>query len=131
MIFFQIYRCQSTCRNKSGRPVCGTNNITYASRCHLQCESPPVGLKHRGKCKPRVLLCQADLAYAQKHQGSGEPNYLPSCRPDGTYSPVQCAKVSGSCWCVDPQGKHISKSSVIKTRNGKLRCNFKCKLYSC
>lgn len=124
-MLFQVKRCiQQQCNRKSNRPVCGQDNITYQSKCHLQCTAPPVGLKHRGKCKPKLLRCQADLAYAQKHRDSGEPNYLPSCRPDGSYAPVQCTRATNSCWCVDSQGRHITKSSVIKPRAGRPRCTL-------
>lgn len=36
------------------RAVCGTDNQTYATRCHLmraQCAGHKVNLKHRGACK--------------------------------------------------------------------------------
>ena len=38
--------------------------------------------------------------------------FVPDCKPDGSYKPVQCARVEGPCWCVDKNGKEI-----IGTRN--------------
>jgi len=38
---------------KHRRPVCGTDNQTYASRCHLlreHCRGSQVVIQHRGKC---------------------------------------------------------------------------------
>ena len=35
------------------RPVCGTDNQTYASRCHMsreQCHGSQVVIQHRGRC---------------------------------------------------------------------------------
>ncbi|XP_021941557.1 follistatin-related protein 1 [Zootermopsis nevadensis] len=36
------------------RPVCGTDGVTYASRCHMQreqCQGTQVSVQHRGRCK--------------------------------------------------------------------------------
>ncbi|XP_031568754.1 agrin-like [Actinia tenebrosa] len=46
------------CRHKRGSPVCGTDGITYRSKCHLRvikCQNKrkkrsPIGLKHVGRC---------------------------------------------------------------------------------
>ena len=38
---------------KQSRPVCGTDNETYTSRCHLlreQCHGSQVAMQHRGRC---------------------------------------------------------------------------------
>ena len=38
--------------------------------------------------------------------------FVPDCKPDGSYNPVQCLRVEGPCWCVDKNGKEI-----VGTRN--------------
>ena len=38
--------------------------------------------------------------------------FVPDCKPDGSYNPVQCLRVEGPCWCVDKNGKEI-----LGTRN--------------
>lgn len=54
---FQILNCTvkgGECDETKGRVVCGTDNQTYATRCHLiraQCAGHKVQLKHRGPCK--------------------------------------------------------------------------------
>ena len=48
---FLFVECK--CRkNHRGRPVCGSDGITYKNRCHWKCESDSdVTIKHGGKCK--------------------------------------------------------------------------------
>lgn len=53
----QRFNCTSKeveCDELKTRAVCGTDNQTYANRCHLlrtQCAGHKVSLKHRGPCK--------------------------------------------------------------------------------
>ena len=45
--------CQLDCSEERLRPVCGTDGITYPSRCHLQqviCQGSNVRLDYRGEC---------------------------------------------------------------------------------
>lgn len=46
------------CDESKSRAVCGTDNQTYPTRCHLlraQCSGHKVNLKHRGPCKGKSL----------------------------------------------------------------------------
>ncbi|XP_055918782.1 SPARC-related modular calcium-binding protein 2 isoform X2 [Eupeodes corollae] len=101
------------CDETKGRPVCGTDDQTYPTRCHLirvQCSGHQVSLKYRGPCK----ACIEARDYALKHKAK----FIPRCKSDGTYAAVQCLGNSG-CWCSDITGKPIDSTSV---RIGKPRC---------
>ncbi|XP_067632355.1 SPARC-related modular calcium-binding protein 2 isoform X2 [Eurosta solidaginis] len=105
------------CDETKGRPVCGTDDRTYPSRCHLlrvQCSGHQVSLKYRGPCK----ACKEARDYALKHKSRNPPKFIPRCKPDGTYAAVQCLGDTG-CWCSDITGKPIENTSV---RNGKPKC---------
>ncbi|XP_062710410.1 SPARC-related modular calcium-binding protein 2 isoform X3 [Aedes albopictus] len=108
------------CDESKGRPVCGTDNQTYPTRCHLiraQCSGHQVSLKHRGTCKD---VCHASRTYALQHRSSSPygVKFVPRCREDGTYAPVQCLESVG-CWCVNGQGKPLPNTTV---QHGKPVC---------
>lgn len=108
------------CDESKGRPVCGTDNQTYPTRCHLiraQCTGHQVSLKHRGTCKD---VCLASRTYALQHRSSSPygVKFVPRCREDGTYAPVQCLDSVG-CWCVNSQGKPLPSTTV---QHGKPVC---------
>ncbi|XP_055374150.1 SPARC-related modular calcium-binding protein 1 [Condylostylus longicornis] len=105
------------CDEQKHRPVCGTDNRTYPSRCHLirtQCQGNPVKLKHAGACKKECLEVRQ---YALKTK-TPYHRFIPKCRPDGSYAAIQCLENTG-CWCSDSTGKPIPDTS---TRNGKPNC---------
>lgn len=62
-------------------------------------------------------------SYALMHRSSSPNKFVPRCKPDGTYAPVQCMEGAG-CWCSDVQGKPIPDTS---TRTGKPKCFKKIK----
>ncbi|XP_055611002.1 uncharacterized protein LOC129757741 isoform X1 [Uranotaenia lowii] len=108
------------CDESKGRPVCGTDNQTYPTRCHLiraQCSGHQVSLKHRGTCKD---ICLASRTYALQHRATSRNGvkFVPRCREDGTYAPVQCLEGVG-CWCVNGQGKPLPNTTV---QHGKPVC---------
>ncbi|EAT35811.1 AAEL012043-PA, partial [Aedes aegypti] len=119
----QISECTAKggeCDESKGRPVCGTDNQTYPTRCHLiraQCSGHQVSLKHRGTCKD---VCHASRTYALQHRSSSPygVKFVPRCREDGTYAPVQCLESVG-CWCVNGQGKPLPNTTV---QHGKPVC---------
>ncbi|XP_073845963.1 SPARC related modular calcium binding-like protein magu isoform X2 [Musca autumnalis] len=105
------------CDESKGRPVCGTDDQTYPTRCHLlrvQCSGHQVSLKYRGPCK----ACAEAREYALKRRNKYPPKFIPRCKPDGTYAPIQCLMDKG-CWCSDPMGTPINNTSV---RTGKPNC---------
>ncbi|XP_069692254.1 SPARC-related modular calcium-binding protein 1 isoform X6 [Periplaneta americana] len=104
---------------KQRRPVCGTDDVTYASRCHLlqaQCQGSAVAVQHRGRCKES----QPCLAQVQAERVRQPPLFVPTCLEDGTFAPVQCHADTGYCWCVTPAGKPVPNSSL---RNARPNCS--------
>ncbi|XP_017839067.1 SPARC-related modular calcium-binding protein 1 isoform X2 [Drosophila busckii] len=98
-------------------PVCGTDDQTYPTRCHLervQCSGFQVSLKHRGACKG----CLVALQYAKRQQARNPRIFIPRCRHDGFYAAVQCLGDAG-CWCSDSSGKPIKNTS---SRGRKPKC---------
>lgn len=88
-----------------------------------QCNSTAtITVKHRGKCR-KTQQCLINLEYARKHPSApGDSNYLPTCKPDGTYTPVQCHKDTGYCWCVNAEGRPVPNTSVRRNGSSKPRC---------
>uniref|UniRef100_A0A1A9VDD3 Thyroglobulin type-1 domain-containing protein n=1 Tax=Glossina austeni TaxID=7395 RepID=A0A1A9VDD3_GLOAU len=106
------------CDETKGRPVCGTDDQTYPTRCHLlrvQCSGHQVSIRYRGSCK----ACNEARDYALKHRTKTPPKFIPRCKSDGTYALIQCLADTG-CWCSDKEGKPIENTSV---RNGKPKCH--------
>lgn len=47
-------------------------------------------------------------------------DFIPRCKGDGAFEPVQCHRMSGVCWCVDESGIEIPGS---RTPRGLPSCN--------
>ncbi|KAH8407541.1 hypothetical protein KR222_005115 [Zaprionus bogoriensis] len=109
---------QGECDESEGEgPVCGTDERTYPTRCHLrrvQCSGHQVSLKHRGSCKG----CLSARQYALRERNRDPKFFLPRCRRDGYYAAVQCLGVK-DCWCSDINGNPIKNTS---TRWSKSKC---------
>lgn len=45
--------------------------------------------------------------YALKHRNKNPLKFIPRCKKDGTYAPIQCLSDSG-CWCSDFTGTPIN-----------------------
>ncbi|XP_078466471.1 SPARC-related modular calcium-binding protein 2-like [Lampetra planeri] len=107
--------CPSQAAGVTRRPLCASDGRTFASHCDLRrarCKDPLLGVAHRGRCK-EMSRCQAERSHAQK-QARRETRavFIPECNADGSYSQVQCHNLTRYCWCVTPQGRPISGSSV-------------------
>lgn len=38
--------------------------------------------------------------------------FIPKCEKDGSYSKIQCHGSTGSCWCVDEQGRKLEETET-------------------
>lgn len=65
--------------------------------------------------------CNESRSYALAHQTATVNKFIPRCRKNGTYAPIQCMNGSG-CWCSDEQGKPIPNTT---TRSGRPDCTNK------
>ncbi|XP_072285005.1 SPARC-related modular calcium-binding protein 1 isoform X4 [Pyxicephalus adspersus] len=110
-------QCNPHCVRTQYRPVCASDGRTYESTCDFQrakCKDAALNVVHKGKCKDagqskcRLERTQA-LEQAKKPQ---EAVFIPECNEDGSFTQVQCHTYTGYCWCVTPDGKPVSGSSV-------------------
>ncbi|CAC5359977.1 unnamed protein product [Mytilus coruscus] len=132
--------CKIKCSNKQRRPVCGSDGITYASKCDLtkakRCEKRQVSIQKKGKCSEVMVLlfcllttnaktdkgdkrsksstkCQQERTEAQKIARRPTAGiFIPECKKDGSYVDVQCHAATNYCWCVTKEGKPISGTSL-------------------
>lgn len=128
----RLSKCDAnvSARNK---PVCGSDNQTYPSRCALlrvQChQDNNIEVKHRGRCREKQP-CWAELQGLRKTKSPEGEVFMPSCLPDGRYASVQCHGSTGYCWCVTGTGAPIPNTSVrhVKPtcpRRGKMKAGAK------
>ncbi|XP_012823499.1 SPARC-related modular calcium-binding protein 1 isoform X7 [Xenopus tropicalis] len=110
-------QCNPHCTRPQHKPVCASDGRTYESMCDYQrakCKDATLSVTHRGRCKDagqskcRLERTQA-LEQAKKPQ---EAVFIPECNEDGSFTQVQCHTFTGYCWCVTPDGKPVSGSSV-------------------
>ncbi|XP_042872043.1 SPARC-related modular calcium-binding protein 2-like isoform X2 [Penaeus japonicus] len=104
--------CNVNCQHKSRDPVCGTNGRTYSSRCDLEgdiCKKVKVQFKHHGECS-LAEKCIDERRAKQEQVNNGEMVFVPTCQPDGSYSPVQCHNFTFYCWCSLADGSPIAKT---------------------
>ncbi|XP_074920705.1 SPARC-related modular calcium-binding protein 1 isoform X3 [Chelonoidis abingdonii] len=110
-------QCNLHCSRSQSKPLCASDGRTYESMCDYQrakCRDSSLSVVHRGRCKDagqskcRLERAQA-LEQAKKPQ---EAVFIPECNEDGSFTQVQCHTYTGYCWCVTPDGKPISGSSV-------------------
>uniref|UniRef100_A0A4W3KF29 SPARC related modular calcium binding 1 n=1 Tax=Callorhinchus milii TaxID=7868 RepID=A0A4W3KF29_CALMI len=100
--------CNVHCSNSQVKPLCVSDGRTYESRCdylRAKCRDSTLEITHRGRCKAQEQ--------AKKPQ---DPVFIPECNEDGSFSQVQCHTFTGYCWCVTPDGKPVSGSSVKNQR---------------
>lgn len=106
------------------KPVCGSDGLTYPTRCHLErarCHVKTLTLQKRGPCRERRTCLQA-VAYSHEHPEHG---FKPQCRADGSYSAAQCHPDTGYCWCVQPDGTPLAHTSVAWSAGARPRCGRK------
>ncbi|XP_078389339.1 SPARC-related modular calcium-binding protein 1-like [Cetorhinus maximus] len=109
--------CNIDCSRAQQKPVCGSDRKLYKSHCAFQrakCRDPTLETMPRSRCSDRVTVrCQEDRAQAlAQSRRATDSIIVPECNEDGSFAEVQCHKLTGYCWCVTPEGKPISGSSV-------------------
>lgn len=68
--------------------------------------------------------CRKDRAIALENEAETPDAgiFIPSCTPEGKWTPAQCHKSTGYCWCVDENsGTPISGTS---TQGVRPKCDF-------
>ncbi|XP_071963649.1 SPARC-related modular calcium-binding protein 2-like isoform X2 [Antedon mediterranea] len=109
--------CNSDCTDAPKKLLCGSDGLTYNSRCQLQyakCIGKQIAIIKKGKCVEKTK-CQAERESSiSVAAGSSSTNgvFIPQCNLDGTYSSTQCHSSFNYCWCVDDLGKPIPGTSV-------------------
>ncbi|XP_051502601.1 SPARC-related modular calcium-binding protein 1-like isoform X8 [Myxocyprinus asiaticus] len=109
--------CAIVCSKTRGKPVCGSDGLSYDTSCDLQrakCKDRTLTLAHRGQCREAgQSKCQTERSQAlEQAKRPQESIFIPECNDDGTFAQVQCHTLTGYCWCVTVDGKPISGSSV-------------------
>ncbi|ERE74215.1 SPARC-related modular calcium-binding protein 1 [Cricetulus griseus] len=114
-------QCNLHCSRTQAKPICASDGRSYESMCEFQrakCRDPALGVVHRGRCKVVLNLSLAVTLNTVPHVVV-TPNHkiilllLHNCNfITVTNFNVQCHTYTGYCWCVTPDGKPISGSSV-------------------
>ncbi|XP_042194113.1 SPARC-related modular calcium-binding protein 1 isoform X2 [Callorhinchus milii] len=114
--------CNVHCSNSQVKPLCVSDGRTYESRCdylRAKCRDSTLEITHRGRCKDAgPTKCRTERAQQAQEQAKKpqDPVFIPECNEDGSFSQVQCHTFTGYCWCVTPDGKPVSGSSVKNQR---------------
>ncbi|XP_067831056.1 SPARC-related modular calcium-binding protein 1-like isoform X3 [Heptranchias perlo] len=109
--------CNIDCSRAQQKPVCGSDRKLYKSHCAFQrakCRDPTLSTMPRRRCSDSTTVrCQEDRAQAlAQTRRATDSIIVPECNEDGSFAQVQCHKLTGYCWCVTPEGKPVSGSSV-------------------
>ncbi|XP_053113303.1 SPARC-related modular calcium-binding protein 1 isoform X5 [Hemicordylus capensis] len=110
-------QCNLHCSRSPAKPLCASDGRTYESMCDYQrakCRDSSLSVVHRGRCKDAgQSKCRLERAQAMDQaKKPQEAVFIPECSEDGSFTQVQCHTYTGYCWCVTPDGKPISGSSV-------------------
>lgn len=55
-----------------------------------------------------LTLCQKERQISLGWTGIAAPGqFVPKCKPNGDYEPVQCHGSTNFCWCVNKQGQEF------------------------
>lgn len=121
--------CKIKCKSRKSRIMCGSDGVSYLSKCEIKrarrCEGKNVTIKKKGKCSDSDVPMTKCFQEREEARSSGSRSkntkdvFIPSCKSDGTFAEIQCHKASGYCWCVSNEGKPFPGTS---TKNSKPNC---------
>ncbi|XP_039261128.1 SPARC-related modular calcium-binding protein 2-like [Styela clava] len=130
--------CDLGCTEHPKVYFCASNGRTLDSECKVQeaqCNDPYLNVT-AGKCK-NSIRCLKEKRYILKVHSlpnGTQPVHVPTCKPDGSFAPIQCNVYLGYCWCVTPLGT-MKKNSTFeigkKPSCGKSRSKPKAKKDKC
>lgn len=107
--------CEVECHASAKQYFCASNGRTLDSVCRVQqarCLDPYLNVT-TGKCQNSVR-CRKERNHSlmvQRFQNSGQMMNVPSCKKDGSYTPIQCNTFFGYCWCVTSVGRMVKDST--------------------
>ncbi|KAL4237371.1 SPARC-related modular calcium-binding protein 1 [Mactra antiquata] len=122
--------CSVKCKSRKPRIMCGSDGVSYTSKCEVKrarrCEGKKITIKKKGKCSDHESKCfqEKEDAEATMNGGGSTEAFIPDCNEDGTYAEIQCHYANGSryCWCVSSDGRPVINTS---TKDDKPSCNTK------
>ncbi|XP_035449339.2 zonadhesin isoform X1 [Spodoptera frugiperda] len=97
--------CEWSCRTDA---ECGPAERCCATGCGTACTKAV----HQTACQQRRALALHTAAE------SGSPpawTWIPKCKEDGAYVPIQCRGSDKTCWCVDTAGNEILGTRVTNS----------------
>uniref|UniRef100_A0AAY4DPC6 SPARC related modular calcium binding 1 n=1 Tax=Denticeps clupeoides TaxID=299321 RepID=A0AAY4DPC6_9TELE len=125
-------KCLPGCSRGHPRSVCGSNGRLYKSSCafqRAQCVNPQLRAVPRSGCTGRYhsrgdasqkagSKCQSARSQALESRALSDTVavFVPECNADGSFLQVQCHNQTGYCWCSTPDGKPVSRTTVMDFR---------------
>uniref|UniRef100_A0AAY4DNG6 SPARC related modular calcium binding 1 n=1 Tax=Denticeps clupeoides TaxID=299321 RepID=A0AAY4DNG6_9TELE len=115
-------KCLPGCSRGHPRSVCGSNGRLYKSSCafqRAQCVNPQLRAVPRSGCTdPLKSKCQSARSQALESRALSDTVavFVPECNADGSFLQVQCHNQTGYCWCSTPDGKPVSRTTVMDFR---------------
>uniref|UniRef100_A0AAY4DNQ3 SPARC related modular calcium binding 2 n=1 Tax=Denticeps clupeoides TaxID=299321 RepID=A0AAY4DNQ3_9TELE len=114
-------KCLPGCSRGHPRSVCGSNGRLYKSSCafqRAQCVNPQLRAVPRSGCTGRYHSRgdASQKALESRALSDTVAVFVPECNADGSFLQVQCHNQTGYCWCSTPDGKPVSRTTVMDFR---------------
>ncbi|XP_066551070.1 SPARC-related modular calcium-binding protein 1 isoform X2 [Amia ocellicauda] len=109
----QRARCKDRLLTMAHRGRCKEKNWVRIDQPAAVSPTASVDGKDRELGDAGVTKCRAERSQAlEQAKRPQESIFVPECNDDGSFAQVQCHTLTGYCWCVTPDGKPVSGSSV-------------------